>query len=71
MNRTMAALLVLGSLLAAPAPAQQDYDVIIRGGRVLDGTGNPWFLADIGIWGDRVLAIDGEPLRSLWPLRPL
>lgn len=38
--------------------AQQDFDVIIRGGRILDGSGNPWFVADIGIWGDRVLAID-------------
>ena len=27
----------------------QSYDVVIRGGRVLDGCGNPWILADVGI----------------------
>ncbi len=46
----------LASLIAAPLQAQQ-YDVLIRGGRVLDGTGNPWFRADIGIEGDRIRAI--------------
>ncbi len=38
----------------AQQPAASSYDVIIRNGRVLDGTGNPWFRADIGIRGDRI-----------------
>ncbi|MEM3056620.1 MAG: amidohydrolase family protein, partial [Candidatus Bathyarchaeia archaeon] len=33
------------------------YDILIEGGRVLDGTGNPWFWADIGIVGDRIEAV--------------
>jgi N-acyl-D-amino-acid deacylase len=33
------------------------FDVLIRGGRVLDGTGNPWVKADVGIRGDRIVAI--------------
>ncbi len=37
--------------------AAQDFDVLIRNGRVLDGTGNPDFRADIGIRGDRIIAI--------------
>jgi len=37
--------------------AQQPFDVIIRGGRVLDGTGNPWFAADVAIRADRVVAV--------------
>jgi dihydroorotase/N-acyl-D-amino-acid deacylase len=40
-------------LLAAPASAQQ-YDVLIRNGRVVDGSGNPWVYADVGILGDRI-----------------
>ena len=32
-----------------PARATEPYDVVIRGGRVLDGAGNPWILADVGI----------------------
>ena len=30
------------------------YDIIISNGRVVDGSGNPWFLADIGIKDDRI-----------------
>jgi len=33
------------------------FDVIIAGGRVVDGTGAPWFLADVGVRGDRIAAI--------------
>jgi N-acyl-D-aspartate/D-glutamate deacylase len=35
----------------------QDFDVLIRGGRVVDGTGNPSFLADVGLKDGRVAAI--------------
>jgi N-acyl-D-amino-acid deacylase len=37
--------------------ASESYDVIIRGGHILDGTGNPWYAADIGIRGDKIAAI--------------
>jgi len=32
-------------------------DIVISSGRVLDGTGNPWFKADIGISRGRIVAI--------------
>jgi N-acyl-D-amino-acid deacylase len=32
-------------------------DLLIRGGRVIDGAGNPWFAADVGIEGDRIVAV--------------
>ena len=34
-----------------------DYDLIIRGGTVIDGTRAPRFLADVGVRGDRIIAI--------------
>ena len=42
---------------AAQAPATPRFDVVIANGRVVDGTGAPWFTADVGITGDRITAI--------------
>jgi N-acyl-D-amino-acid deacylase len=50
---------LVGTLaLALPSglPAQQ-YDVLIRNGRVLDGSGNPWYRADVAISGGRITAV--------------
>jgi dihydroorotase/N-acyl-D-amino-acid deacylase len=33
------------------------FDVVITNGKIYDGSGNPWYLADIGIRGDRIAAI--------------
>ena len=46
-------LVLLYAVFAACLSAQQ-YDVLIRNGRVIDGSGNPWTYADVGIIGDRV-----------------
>ena len=48
----------------APASAQEPFDVLIRGARVLDGTGNPWFYADVGIRGERIAAMGDLSGRS-------
>jgi N-acyl-D-amino-acid deacylase len=57
----MAAFAVIGmrslARQEASAGAGENYDVIIRGGHILDGTGNPWYAADIGIRGDKIVAI--------------
>ena len=37
--------------------AQAHYDILIRNGRVLDGSGNPWYRADVAIEGDKIAAI--------------
>jgi dihydroorotase/N-acyl-D-amino-acid deacylase len=42
----------------------QNYDVIIRGGHVIDGAGNPWIKADVGIRAGHIARIgrlDGAP----------
>ncbi len=52
------------AILCSVAFAQQSpqYDVLIRNGRVIDGSGNPWFHADIGILRDRIVFIgDADP----------
>ena len=51
--------LLLVALAAPTAPAAQapTFDIVIRNGRVLDGTGNPWYRADIGISADRIVAM--------------
>ena len=41
-------------LTASTGLLAQQYDVLIRNGRVVDGSGNPWTYADVGLMGDRV-----------------
>ena len=48
------------TLLALLLPSfgnSQDYDLIIRGGKVVDGSGNLWYHADIAIKNDRIAEI--------------
>ena len=33
------------------------FDVLISGGRIVDGTGNPWYRGDVGIGGDYITAL--------------
>jgi N-acyl-D-amino-acid deacylase len=40
------------------------FDLLIVNGRVMDGTGNPWFYADIGIENGRIKAIERTLKRS-------
>ncbi len=44
------------SLLPFVSIAQQ-FDTIIRNGRIVDGSGNPWYVTDIGINNDRIVRI--------------
>lgn len=52
-------------LLSGVALSQesQPFDVVIEGGRIVDGTGNPWYVADLGIRGG-VIASIGDLSRS-------
>ena len=53
----LVALCLSGSLLGAAGVLAQEYDLVIRNGRVLDGGGNPWVRADVAIRDGRLAAI--------------
>src|SRR5688572_19665889 len=50
-------LLFLLALMTNPVHAADRYDVIIRGGRIVDGTGAPWYIGDVGISDGRIVKI--------------
>ncbi len=52
-----AALSSSGSELETDKKAETEFDILIKNGRVLDGTGNPWYYADIGIRDNRIVWI--------------
>lgn len=56
--------LVLGLALTPAVLPGQELDLLIRNARVLDGSGNPGFRADVGIQGDRIAAIGDLEGRS-------
>jgi dihydroorotase/N-acyl-D-amino-acid deacylase len=51
---TLATLLALPALGVAQSP---EYDLVLRNGRIVDGTGAPWFVADLAVRGDAIVAI--------------
>jgi len=72
--RRFAVVFLLAAAAGAMAESAQDpalappkrseggrFDVLIRNARVMDGTGNPWLRADVGITGDRITAVGSLP----------
>jgi N-acyl-D-amino-acid deacylase len=49
----LASLALLTSFAAQPAP----YDLLLKNGRIVDGTGSPWFTGDVAIRGDAIVKI--------------
>jgi N-acyl-D-amino-acid deacylase len=65
MRRTQRCLYGLGLgavviclLFGGCAARKQKYDIIVKGGRVIDGSGNPWYPADVGIRNGKIAAIE-------------
>src|ERR1051325_2131341 len=44
--------------------AEPRYDCVIQNGRIVDGSGNPWFYGDIAITNDRIAAIGSVPMEA-------
>lgn len=51
------AVLLLALTACGPAADAGSYDVVLEGGRVVDGTGAPWFRGDVAIRGDRIARV--------------
>jgi N-acyl-D-amino-acid deacylase len=51
---------IVTATLRAQGP-QRRYDVLIHNGRIVDGTGAPWFRGDVAIVGDRLAAVGALP----------
>src|SRR5437773_3070206 len=55
-----AGIAALTGLSGVPVGAQRStnrFDVLIVHGRIVDGTGSPWFIGDVGLVGDRIAAV--------------
>jgi dihydroorotase/N-acyl-D-amino-acid deacylase len=57
MEVTAGSVGIVLALVAANGPRPAAFDLIFAGGRVVDGTGAPWVRADVGISGDRIVAV--------------
>ena len=59
MKKRVAVIVAIFATFVAVGLAQppQRFDLLIRNGRVMDGTGNPWFPADVGIQNGRITAV--------------
>ena len=56
-----------GQAASTPAPT---WDLLLLGGRVVAGAGNPWFRADVAIRGDRMVSIGPDLQAGMGVSRP-
>jgi len=48
---------IAAAVYLAPPETSQEYDVLIKNGHIVDGSGNPWFAGDVAVRGDRIAAV--------------
>lgn len=58
-SRPVLACAAVAALLAPSAPRAQQagYDLLLRNARIVDGTGSPWYRADVAVRGDTIARI--------------
>ncbi len=55
-------VLLNAEIIDSQQTVEKQWDIVIRGGTVIDGTGEPRFTADVAIRGDRIVAVSAIPL---------
>jgi dihydroorotase/N-acyl-D-amino-acid deacylase len=66
--RLVTPLLLFVAATLAQTAAPQPYDIVIRNGRIVDGSGSPWYAGDIAVRAGRIAAIghlEGKPARRI------
>jgi N-acyl-D-aspartate/D-glutamate deacylase len=52
------AISLIAMFLQSPGWSQDPpFDLVLRNGKIVDGTGNPWFIGDVAIRNDRIVAV--------------
>lgn len=51
------AILSVAMLSSRPSEAAERFEIVIKGGRIVDGTGAPWYIADVGIREGKIVRI--------------
>jgi N-acyl-D-aspartate/D-glutamate deacylase len=59
--RSLLCLFALASFSGPLSAQQQQFDLIVRNGRIIDGTGSPWYAGDLGIRAGRIAAVGALP----------
>src|SRR5437016_12976763 len=57
MRRLLSLAVLLAVIVAGAAAQPGSYDIVIRGGHIVDGSGNPWFAGDVAIRNGRIAAV--------------
>jgi len=45
---------LIGFLPTASTAEEPPYDLVIKHGKIVDGTGNPWYYGDVAVRGDKM-----------------
>src|SRR3984885_16032401 len=57
MRLWISVILLFGVVVQAQPGEKANYDLVIRNGKIVDGTGNPWFHGDLAVKGDKIAAL--------------